>query len=367
MKVAVRVKGSAEVYLGWTEAEITRSLDDASSSFTLSTVHVDVNLAAGDLVEILYGNLLVMTGLIDSVRESYSATEHQFQISGRSLTKDLIDCSAKPKTFNNTSLSSIVNDLIKDYSVSVSLDPTVSNVIIPNFVVANQGSETVIEAIIRLANSQKLIVTDDQKGRLVLTNVTSTKSDFYVLNAKNDLKSNVISGTHSDDETNRFKTVTLRSQIKGTDEKFGKNAQEISKTATDNTVKRNRLLIIDSEKPLNAQEAQELVDWQLAANSGKSIEVNYEVFGWTQNNKLWDINTLIQITDDFFNLNCIVLVNKVEFKISESGTTCNLTLHPRSAYVPNPFIKQDSVLKKINKAIKKAEKVEIWNPDKDQI
>jgi prophage tail gpP-like protein len=267
------------------------------------------------------------------------------------LTEDLVDCSAVPNEWVKTKLSQIASAIVKPHNVQLKVlgDPTIEK-----FTIKKDDSETVIDAIHQLANNEGMIVYDSPKGELVIGPVGS-KSGNYLKNKKDDEQSNVLSGEHKDDMSNRFYEIQVRSQTKGTDESFGTKNQQIQAIANDKTIRPNRVLIIDAPRPLNQIEAQKLANWQNAANCGKSIEFTYDVFGWKGPVELWAINTLINVEDDFYVVKVPMLISKVVFKISESGTTTSLTLNPPSAYIPNPIQDKEPV-GKVKKGRKKGKK-----------
>jgi prophage tail gpP-like protein len=187
-----------------------------------------------------------------------------------------------------------------------------------------------------LTTDYKLTVTDNPNGDLVITQAGNIPSKNSILSIPGDSNSNVLSGSYIDDEQNRYSEVSIRSQIKGNDTNFGKAAQRIIASATDSKVTRKRLLILDSSTPRTQSQAQEKVDWQIAYNSGKSKTLQCQVPGWDIKGNVWVLNTLVNVNDQVLGVKEILLITQLSFSQSESGTTTTITLHPKSAYIPEP-------------------------------
>jgi prophage tail gpP-like protein len=354
MTIAVK-KSTGEVYTGWKSVRVTTTLDDSASTFELegTDMYGSVILNEGDKVQILYDNQILITSYIDRVEEHYSATDHSIQVIGRSLTKDLIDCSANPNSWPNTKLSFIVQQLVNPYNLKVIIEPGLDYTV-DTFSVKNDENETVIQAIQRLAARSQLIVTDNEYGNIVLTQAGSSLSPINITNKKGDSSSNVLEGSSIGDEQQRYSIITARSQIRGTDTNFGTSAQKPSAFATDNVnVFRYRPLIIDANEQLNQSDLQELVDWQIGYNTGKSRTLKYTVQGWGKvingNYNLWQLNTLVSVYDDMLGFMppnddmlgfmppiSQFLITELEFEFGEGGTKTEITLHPKEAYIPAP-------------------------------
>ena len=343
--VNVRFEDNPHVIVGWEDVQIRKSMDDAASTFAIGIVieNNDFLPKVGDKVQISYGNELVITGYVDNARESYDANGHYIQVSGRSLTKDLVDCSVNIAEWSQTKISEIVKSICKPFGITVTIQG--NDVIVPSFSTSN--SETVIDALHRLADISETILTDDEKGHLVFTTAGKAGNGNNIINIPYNNESNVLAGTKSEDESNRFSEILVRSQIRGDDENFGRSTNEILGIAKDKkNVKRHRPLIIDANEPLTKSEADKLAAWQRDANTGKSLEYSYTVQGWTSSpSGLWKINTIPTVDDRVLKFKSSELfplvISSLSFNINNSnGTTTDIVLNPISAYIPSKQVDQ---------------------------
>jgi prophage tail gpP-like protein len=168
-------------FQNWRELRISRSIEAAASDFVFScTLHPkmempDFKIFPGEPCSVSIGEDLLLTGHVDDVSQSYDAHHRTVSISGRSLTADLIDCSARevPGCYFGLKLERIGEMLAEPYRVPVRAEVD-TGPHIPVFKV--HPGESVHAAIERHARAQGVIVTDDEKGALVLTRAGAHRS-----------------------------------------------------------------------------------------------------------------------------------------------------------------------------------------------
>jgi len=168
------------VYSGWTALSIKRSLEAAAGSFSLTlserwedaAVPASVTTAwpiySGDSAIVKIGSDIVITGYVDDVSISLSATSHSITVTGRDLTEDIVDCSAmnRPGQWLNRTLEQIASDLCKPFGVTVSADVVTGG---PIAEVNIQPGESVFQTLERIAKGRKLLITSTPDGNLKFT------------------------------------------------------------------------------------------------------------------------------------------------------------------------------------------------------
>src|SRR5262245_49576025 len=96
-RIVVRANGRE--FFGWTSVQIEPSIEMAARPFALTVSGVYATdagfLVEGDDVEIRAGEDLVCTGWIDRLEHTGDAEGASVQITGRSQTCDIVDCSAR--------------------------------------------------------------------------------------------------------------------------------------------------------------------------------------------------------------------------------------------------------------------------------
>jgi len=139
-KITIRVNG--DEYTGWTDFILDDSIKAAAAGFELSTTERwqdndtfnlgggSWRLRAGDACSVFIDGERVLNGYIDVHMPSYDRNQHNVAISGRSLTADLVDCSAVhiPGNFKKQSPLQIANALASPFGVDVVLGEYVNGV-----------------------------------------------------------------------------------------------------------------------------------------------------------------------------------------------------------------------------------------------
>ena len=88
--MSVQLKISGTIYNGWTTAEISRGLNCMASSFSLTVsdrfIGSKSNIPLDEECQILIDGTPVITGYLDEITPSYSASSHEVKFAGRSKT-----------------------------------------------------------------------------------------------------------------------------------------------------------------------------------------------------------------------------------------------------------------------------------------
>ncbi len=155
----------------------------------------DIDILPGAPCTVSIGPDLVLTGYVDRYAASISGSLHSIRVSGRSMSEDLVDCSAiventtagSPMTQGmqivNATTMTIVERLAAPYKVPVKAAAGVVSVPIQQFNI-NLG-ETAWEIIDRVTRYSKLLVYDDVDGTLVVSNVGTIAHSSGVAIGKN--------------------------------------------------------------------------------------------------------------------------------------------------------------------------------------
>ena len=129
MKQIITLNVNGIPYKGWKEFRMVDSLQAAASAFELTTSErwqgtnpYDTSggywrLRAHDACELFIDDVSVLKGWIDVHQPSMDKDSHNVSISGRSLTGDLVDCSAtdSPSNFKNQNALQIAGALVAPF------------------------------------------------------------------------------------------------------------------------------------------------------------------------------------------------------------------------------------------------------------
>ena len=338
-KAQLRVAG--KVWEGWMGLEITRSIEQIASTFTFESAARDpggknaIRIKPGESCEVLLDGDVVLTGWIDAVDLAHDAASHSIRVSGRSKTRDLVDCSAFWPTgsFKNADVAAIVYSLASQYGVDVGVEGGTEP--IPVFTL--QDGETVAECIDRLARSRSLLAYDDALGWLRMGPVGTENATSSLILGKN-----IKSASLKVDVSKRFDKYHVKGQRASDEDAVNAAANAIAAAtptgdAEDDPLKegRTRFLVLHADGHATPQSCQDRAIWEAATRAGKSVEVVVTVQGWRQEDGTpWTVNTLCHVQDSIIGVDAKMLIVSVTYRLGSDGTTTTITLAPPCGYIP---------------------------------
>lgn len=319
-------------YFGWTSAEVTASMTDATRTFSVTMAEVNLGslgesfwAAPGDEVEILADSITVLKGFINEYLPSFNESSHTVTITGRGKSQDSVDCSAAAHAtgrFENMTVQGIANELAG--IVSNTVDAEIVTPLVQKFQV-NQG-ETIVGAISRLADSHGLSIMGNADGSMSLVRGTSSNryKGVYLREGAWPLKS--ASATISDHQ--KFSSYDMKTQMSGAQNRFGTDAASEIATVTDATVRRFRPYVGLMSVAGDSQSAATAADWRARRIAGKGVNVDATVQGFTYAGEIWEPNKLIYLNSQMLKCDHELLIESVTYREDESGTRTDLKLVP---------------------------------------
>ena len=338
--MTVSVIAGGRVFTGWTDVEITRALDQAAASFVLTSTDYDPErnqawrlLPGTEVVVEIEGNRF-LTGYVDTYAPRFTATSHQVTISGRSRTADLVDSSVDVLTgsFSGYSLVAIARAVARQHGIEVASDVAAG----PISSVQLQQGETGFALVERLARSQGVLVTDDVEGRQWLTQAGSERTDALIQGE------NIKAAAASLSESNRFRTYKVKGQESGLAWRNQVGAEALASVtaiATDGAARAGRVYIEVSGGQITNALARKRVNWLARTSAGNALQAKVTVQGWlTRSGRPWSVNQRSRVTSSFLGLDQELLIVATTFKLSNEGTTTELTLQPPESMTPEPIV-----------------------------
>lgn len=325
-------------YSGWKTVSITAGIERQSRDFKLDVTwrwpgqDAEIPVRQGDYCEVRIGADLVLSGWIYSTPVSYDAKLVNRAVAGRSLTSDLVDCSAinKPGQWRGQSVYEIVQALASTYGVQVTSQVAETTKLTDHSI---EPGETVFESIDRLLTLSRLLSTDDSRGRLVIVRPGSAGRAVDRL----ELGQNILTGTTDLDFSQVFSEYRVTGQRSGSDEAFGENASEVKASVTDPRATRKRVLLIHESGQMTPELADARANWERGSRIGKALSFIYLVQGWRQSNgALWLPNMIVRVVDPMVGLDRDMLISEIEYALSDSGTVAHITVGPPDGFEPEP-------------------------------
>lgn len=339
MTVELHIGG--RVFGGWETARVTRGVKRGASDFELKATErwpgqdTPVGVRPGDLCQIFVEGERFVTGYLDDVSPEFDSGNHVVSFSGRSLTADLIDCSAmnKPGQWRGLGLGAIARAIAAPFGVEVLVKANEGKAF-PDFQI--QQGDTAFAAIERMAHMRALMVSDDELGRLVIWSVGTERATVSIRNLAGGADNNVTKGSATYSHRERYSQYTIRGQAAGTDEWNATDAAEAQAVATDKNVTRYRPLLVVAEGQTDNAVAHDRARWERSTRAGASVALTYTVPGWrqTQGGPLWRPNMVVNVRDDYLKYYGDLVVAEVTFSMSENESTTTLSLGPAEAFEP---------------------------------
>jgi prophage tail gpP-like protein len=357
-----------EIYGGWKEMRVTRSLEKASADFELTVSErwpIEGNawqIFPGTACRIELEGDLVLTGFVDRYEPALDAGSHDVTCAGRSKTLDFVDCSITgvDGQFKGMLPGDLAILLAKPFGVEVVIEHPGT----PIDDAQVQQGETAFQMLERLTRLQELLITDDAEGRLVLTRAGAEKSSSTLVQGGNLL---TLASTHDDSE--RFSDYIVKAQRPADKTKddwddvivprippgLGHGARfaleraagskkktkpkaltEVIGTIKDDGVKRYRPKVLIAEGKADDAEAFKRADWEMRRRRAHAKKASVSVVGWHQEDgTLWKTNQMIWIKAPYLGLDREMLISQVTFTYGAGGELAELDLVMPDVFLPD--------------------------------
>jgi len=350
----VTIQVGSNRFVGWQNVTITRSCESMPNTWSLTASAEFLQGPAlagtrpGQPCLIYIGSDLVITGKIDRRSIPIDARNHQVTLSGRGITRNLVDCSAdllndpgiRGGQINGANALDVAAKLCNAYGITACSAVQDLGIAIPSFQVPlGETPYQIIESVARYAG---YLVYEDVSGRLVLDRIgTAQHASGFTLPGNVE----AINGERSVD--GRFSTyVVVYSGVDQTADLGGLANRRA--TILDDTLGEYRLRIIVSEQIAPTPAGQQTIDndaiakqranWEKARRIGRSQAASITCDSWRDSaGTLWTPNRLATIDAPAADIaDATWIIGSLTFRKDMSGTHTDLILMPPDAFTPEP-------------------------------
>lgn len=363
MSADVWLQVNGRRYGGWKSLTINSSINSQARAFAVSCTYdtpeglTSARLQAGMALQVLIGSQVVVTGYIDAASVAYDANQISVQVSGRSKTCDLIDCTPAPPgtpidtassswssqppadaqeskgrtavwSWENSTVQEIITALAAPYGVSVRVLASELADKLTNFTVT--PGQTVHQCIAKLVTIANLVITDDENGALVIAEPGSSGVCTDALESGQ----NVLSAEAANDVSKVMSSYQVLGQHKGGDDVVPADSCADEGLTADELIQRPRYLtIVDAGQQTSPAQCQEQADFEASYRAAQSKAFSMTVQGWQQTDgTLWAVNHLVQVNDPVLDRTGQFLITDVTMTLDDSGTLTKLNLMPLEGY-----------------------------------
>ncbi|WP_252088742.1 phage baseplate assembly protein [Pseudomonas sp. MWU13-3659] len=325
-------------YRGWKKVSISAGIERQTRDFRLDVTwswpgqDVEIPVRQGDRCEVRIGADLVLTGWVFGTPITYDNRSVERSVVGRSLTADLVDCSAvnKPGQWRSQTVQKIVQALAEPYGVRVLSEVPETTKLADHSI---EPGETAFESIDRLLTLSRLLSTDDAQGRVVIIKPGSAGRAVDRL----ELGQNLLTCSAELDFSGVFSEYRVTGQRSGTDTEYGEKASEVKASVSDPRASRRRVLLIHESGQMTPELAQARANWERGNRMGEALKLRYKVQGWRQSNgALWLPNMIVRVVDPLIGVDRDMLISEIEYVLNDRGTIANIEVGPPDGFDPEP-------------------------------
>lgn len=334
MTIKLEVRGVQ--YDNFTAASCEIRLDALSNTFSFEAVAAEgeaLPFKGGEPCRVIVNDEAVLTGFIEVVEVSYNASEHTIRVLGRDKTGDLLDSSINeisdlraPITLKEI-IEKVIANLGADIKVieEVSTDPFDA----AQDVAAPEPGDNAFDFIEKYSRKRQVLLTSNGDGNIVITAGSSESARGSIQHIIGAEDNNVLASSFSFDTTGRFNVYKFASQLNP----FALNAAgdigldsvaAQSGGITDPDIRIGRQLILIAEAPNSDDQNEARSKWEANIRKARGLAYAVTVPGYNVdrtdlNSKLWQINKLYQIVDDYLGKSEPMLCNSVTFTLDING------------------------------------------------
>lgn len=340
----MQVQFGDTIYTGFTSVEATRDVESIASDFTIYATTLQGGVFPVQRAQktiIFVDDTPILTGWVDKIKIDYSGgstnLQHNITVTGRDKNQDLVDSMLDSKTQLSTPISLIA--IIQNVLSYIGMTDTkiINNAgDIPSFtnseIVTGYLAQNAYEFLDQYCIKRQVIMTSDGNGNIVLTNGQGTSSSAAAIMQLNGQNNNILEGNVEYDDTKRFNRYIVRSQannaapdpIASLDDDDPTSAPStqnkaivsVKGEATDDTVRKSRVLSINADVSSNVSDTVNRAQWEMQMRNARAINYQCTVQGHRQNGStgdIWAPLQTIRVIDDFCGLDDNYLIRKVKY------------------------------------------------------
>jgi len=348
--MTLSIKVNNQVYESFTQAQADRDIEKVASSFSFtatSSKNKQIPITAGDFVEVLADGNTIITGYVDEYSVSYDSKEHVINIKGRSKTSDIVDSTMLGiKQINKIPLKKLCEDVLKDlydgvvgkYKVNVNSNTDEEGNALGIYT-AGTGT-TVFNFLEENARSVGILLSDDEKGNLLLNRPGQEKSSIVLKNKVGGDDNNIKRAVRVSNISNLFYEYTANSmnvlyKAKESDNIKKEDSTTVSLRGTyfDDEIRKTKKLEFLTEISTQKYTLKERARWERDIRKARGLVYRAVLAGHSQDGTLLKENLLYDIEDDFAGIKRECICKRVIYRYNlDVGSETEMFFTSAKAY-----------------------------------
>jgi prophage tail gpP-like protein len=316
---------TSTAYTGFEEVTVRAAFNEAARAFSV-TLAAELGASATNRifdtdteVTITTTGELLLTGYIDSKNPHVDANDAWIEITGRSRSADLIDSSAMHDTgyFENQDPLQIGQAISQGIGAQFTTDQQLDK--LDQYKI--QQGETCFRCIEKMVRDQGMTITGTKDGNALITKAGTKRQSGSLIEGVN-----IMVGDAHHNTANRHSKIIVRGQ-----RPFGHGDENLSieATETDSAVKRHRTHLIVQDNDTTQKRAKA----RKQRTAGNALKATIRVQGFHDGTgQLWEPGHLVWTESPFLDLAQDMLIESVEYKQTNKGSTATIALVDPRAY-----------------------------------
>lgn len=370
-----------EEYPDLIDLSATEALDQFVRTFSF-TMAADIfydsanRFGLGSKVIVKADGTPVVTGFIDSSKQSYTSNSDTVTIKGRSKTQDLVDSTIGNdiQFSGEVNLRTVAEKLVSSLtqislplvpgeqplSIEIVIEDSVTD-FLANEELNEEIGQTYFQILEKFARKRQVLLTDNGSGDIVFTKGHGQRrgtAKFGLQNVAGGLNNNIKSAIRFDDDSARFNLYDANSQpiagiIKRIETITPNGLVAGEGKVIDSGIRSSRKFIFVTENPSDSFESQSRAFWEANVRRARSFAYTATVSGHSLTKggvtSVWASNNSVTVRDEKARIpgeitgTSNLLINMVTYSQNNTtGSQSVITCVPDFAYdldalVPEPF------------------------------
>ena len=309
-EIVLKIGGSA--YGWWDRVDISWSMTELAQSFALALFDPTeaINPPAFTACTLELDGKLLLSGLIDRVEDAIGERSTT-RIRGRSQSAALIDCSTSI-SLQQMTLKQICTQVCSPFGLTVS---GADGSQVDKFALQ---SESPFAALAQLASSQGYTLYSTPEGAINIAQASSEQLGLIIADG------DYLRLVHSRNYQARYSSYSVSSDHVWDGVR--------SRTVIDNDVPIHRPYQLIADRALSPADCEARAQRELALRRAQALNIQLDMQGWAHaKGDFWRPNTLVRLQSARRNIDQVLLVKSVRYRLDDRGQRTSLSLMPPEA------------------------------------
>lgn len=336
-------------YTQFVRAEATIRLDVLSNTFSFQATSNNENplpFSVDQSCKIKADGELILTGHIELINIDGNSTSRVIDIEGRDNTGDLLDSSIGSLDGIRSPIS--LKTLIERVITHIDADITVVDLAKPAIfskasdIMAPEVGQSAWEFIDSYARKRQVLLSSNALGQIVITASSGKEIEATIKHIRHSNENNVLTYAARYDSTGRFNRYVFSAQrnlLALNFAGFTSNKAIVSQSGEviDEGLSRlrtGRQMALVAETSSSSTDLKKRAQWEANIRKARGRVYSATVRGFrNQTGKLWNINELVSVEDEFVGIDSRMLSNSVMFSTTKkTADRCTISFVEKNAY-----------------------------------